>query len=269
MEQIASWSEAKVSLFQYFQTSTVEFVWEEGNPLTRSTFDHCIINQCILLIFCIQHLKYKVQSKRPAKGGCELDMVQLKIFKANFQTLVKQRFSPCKLLLFWDTTLKPGSRTFLETSISSQQDLPILIPTAYILATKSDTKSRQYHPFLGRVSYHLTKAFLIFVDLWENSVKLGSFASNKDLHTSHHAIKKINSYGLSLESLLRRTLSSCQQWVVFWEQLHFNLYHGPVFGEFNCMKTKNAKMSKHNFLNLKTHFIVSYRYYRTFTIETR
>jgi len=239
MEEIASWSEAKVSLFQHFQLSTVEFAWEEGNPLTRSIFDHCIINQCILLNFCTQHFKYKSQSKRPAKEGREPGMVQLKIFKVNFQTLVKQRFSPCKVLLVWDTTLKPGSRTFLETSIPSQQDLPILIPTAFILATKSDTKSRLY-PFLGRVSYHLTKSFLIFVDLWENSVKLGSFANNKDLHTSHHVINEINFYGLSLESLPRRTLASFKYWIVFWEKLHFNLYHGPVFGEFDCIKTKNV-----------------------------
>ncbi|CAL8092247.1 unnamed protein product [Orchesella dallaii] len=215
------------------------FVWEEEINVTKSLFDSCIIYHCILIQFHSLQLEYKflqnsIHSKRRAKPIQQ--QAYEHILEENARVISHQRYSSFHhLLLIWDSTFPKSNweSRALYTIISLEHHKLFTIPTVMLLATTS--KLMETATDESAVNSIFTNALLIFINLDDNSVRIGCFACKHKVQTQrHHKNNTVHVYITVFKNIEKDSIVSMKSLMLLREQLHSNFYFGPDSSSLLC-----------------------------------
>ncbi|CAL8127814.1 unnamed protein product [Orchesella dallaii] len=229
--ETASWLQIRNILTSHFRNSTIEFLWEENTSIATSTFEHCIILQCILLIFNSWWIEKKTFDLAFQKNQNRLEKRTWSYLRhKNALIVTQQKFSHQNLLLISDTTFpaKQGRNREIETEVSlfdfDTKSMPILIPTVIVFTCPHQIELTKYNAKDWFVELAVTSSILIFANSLDNFVYIGSFVNamsnyKKDKERRFWMVK------ISLTKISSLSGLSYTQLFAFWIQLHAKFHY--------------------------------------------
>ncbi|CAL8128807.1 unnamed protein product [Orchesella dallaii] len=242
-----TWSELQTPLIKHFRHSTVEFIWEDNNPLTTNIFFKCILLQCIVLNFDAVQLEHVVSLEEDWILARSYDH----ILKTNARLLTAQRYSSYDHCLISDSMFPPQKKERHRALQLSYYASNKLIPTVILVTINRLIYQNLQPPELVVPAFSST--ILIFVNLEENLVAVGCFICHDRLHLQNR-IRKPNRkwlntvYPITLEKLTRQSTISFRNLTGFWKKLHSKFQLGSAFDMKNWLETcrtfKNYKEIK-------------------------
>ncbi|CAL8068591.1 unnamed protein product [Orchesella dallaii] len=174
----AIWSQTSTVLLQHFKDSTIELVWENGNSLTYSVLNRCILLQCILLNFkTAGDFIPDVAGVKIGHAFSRYDGVYDSILWANARASMRLKFTSGDLLLVpggMFPSLYWGNQASTGVSATTQL-LPIQFP-ATILFEITDLPKNIYSSMDLLIVSDFSEALLIFVNLNHNKIKIACFS---------------------------------------------------------------------------------------------
>ncbi|CAL8121043.1 unnamed protein product [Orchesella dallaii] len=247
-----AWAELKITLVNSFQTSNIEFVWEERNQVTTSAFFQCILIPCVMLNYEIVSLEKSLNYTRSATIESEFLIAGPSfkyIFRKNFNVIIAQRYSSKELLLISDSTFQKSKwgNQALQGDFRNNVK-PITIPTVIIQATAKLLKKCKNCP-KKLVSLQMSTALLIFVDSQTTLVGIGCFTCERNTifesasKTSIHCNICHQVFTISFQRIPKREKISYKNLVSFWLELHRNLHFddGSAIKKQNCVQLNSYR----------------------------
>ncbi|CAL8128873.1 unnamed protein product [Orchesella dallaii] len=235
------WPQTQPILLQHFCDSTIEFMWDEQNLITSSTFLQCIALNCVLLNFNIiwvgTPLKNSTQKNDPAAQIRENTLKTL--LESNAKATSNPRFSSRDILLISDSKFPPkhGSYHILQILIFRRiLYKPVKIPFAFVIPISTSTSFKQPLDQNGwQVNTIFNGALLIFVGSNGSTVGIGCFTCN----INHFKTKWQKNWNLLMTITTVENIppgsKSFSDLFMFWERIHTNIYFKAEAPRQKCL----------------------------------
>ncbi|CAL8127817.1 unnamed protein product [Orchesella dallaii] len=228
--QTASWLQTQNLLITHYRYSTIEFLWEENTTVAASTWERCIILQCILLSFTSFWVERNLLELPIKNYQSILDkLVWINLRRHNAIAVTPQKFSSHNLLLISDTTFpsKGGRNRELQTEISTREvlrrSIPMVVPNTIVFENQSPIEYAKYNDSAFFVEQATTSTILIFAR--ENSVSIGSFFNGILEHKfDQEQLSRV--FITSFTTIPTASVSSFNNLIRFWEKLHTSFQFG-------------------------------------------
>ncbi|CAL8132137.1 unnamed protein product [Orchesella dallaii] len=242
---ITTWSAMQSMLVNHFGSSTVEFLWEENNPLSQSVFSTCIIFQCILLHFDF-HIYENLKTKRQFLTNLNFTT----ILNLNFRVIATQKFSSAGILLVSDSTFTASSlknrvlQADLEDDTNIYRKYPPIILSALLDYTLLSPRLKKYY-----VSLAVTASLLLFVRVGLDDVHLGRVPCLDSYRYTGHRTCWHRENGqllrIQLEIVTKNAVLSFQDLIMFLEE-HQSAIHFKTTEESQKQHCKS--LQSYNFI---------------------
>ncbi|CAL8130469.1 unnamed protein product [Orchesella dallaii] len=233
-----TWWETENIVLNYFRDLTVQFIWDQNTELALVLFARCIALQCILVNFQWNYFEKYARNVGPRKRDSQIQHTTLKlIFEANSIFISNPKYGNEDLLLISDSTFpasNPNQNVLLQIwFVESYQFAPIQIPTAVVLSDPKELEAL-VHPKDKLIMPVFSDAILLFVDILEDTVKIGCFTCEAIFQTWKHSPTRDTVYEVQFEPLWKHSLSSIEDLKRLRESLHSSLYFGPDEYKLKC-----------------------------------
>jgi len=226
------------TMVKSFYSTTIEFIWEENNPVTTEIFTQCIILKCMVITFQAFQLEEIFRNKTKSIREKSDERVRTRVYEHILRTGVgvgsQQKFSAQDFVLISDSTFphkRRVNRALQTTDLRNNQ--PIKIPRAIVLATPSLWPAKLDPKLFAVVSLYST-ALLVFISVDLKFIRIGCFSCKRKIRIYKTFRKMHNSYGITLVRVPQSFATSIPNLVLFWKQLHSNLYFGTKTKAHNC-----------------------------------
>ncbi|CAL8127753.1 unnamed protein product [Orchesella dallaii] len=232
---LESLTKITTNLVDRFGGSTVEFLWDENNPLTLSILAQCIIFQCILLHFNSFELEPKLQLKilnnmNPFGRNLAIEF----ILESNFQTFLAHRHSSHEIIVVSDSSFPSVNQTgrLLHFTLNGVPKHHHRKYPSVIISRVLDQPAVVNDPKNWHVSLISASSILLFVATEKNEIKI-AYVASLDRYISQFKlqIKTVKISPNDLTSILNLRL--------LWEKLQLKIHFQtePEPTKLHCSST--------------------------------
>jgi len=225
-----------------FCDSTIQFIADDTNAITNELIFHCVIFQCVLLIFKARKQSY---SNSTASKRYLFDH-QREMFMASGRLIYRQKLSGPNLLLVSDLTFSDVNweDADFHKDITQRLQMPIKIPAAILFTSNESVQAPQYKSS-NLVKAVFNTAMLIQINLVGGFFEIGSFSCRASTRLEVKQKCESGRMNLTFLQVPRPSMKSFDAIFSFWKTYRIKITFEPIN---RSMCTSQPEMNE--FLNV-------------------
>ncbi|CAL8132776.1 unnamed protein product [Orchesella dallaii] len=251
---MVTWTVVESTLVNYFRDSTIEFVWEEYNQVTRLAFTKCIIFQCVILNFDWLKLQHTVQTATPRKFEKISSQATYEyILEANAWIISSIKHSVSDILMFSDSTFAENiwNRIPQITTINLNKKRSQKYPSVIAISGRYYSTQQSLDDYnIPYITPSFSSQILLFVSIENNDVRMGvvPLVCADEIHCPNF---NLNLFELQFDPIPKVSEFSMKYIQNFWQRIHsstvFRTYDDEI-SKKHCKPLYSLRVIKTDYL---------------------